>query len=152
MKVKTSRFGEIEIPDSTLITFPDGMIGFPENKNFVIFDCGEDGVFKWLQSCERPELAFVICDAHLVLADYKIVLGHKETETLGLSNPDDAAVVLIVIIPKNPMDATANLLGPIVMNSATRIGMQLVLVNPAYSTKHRIFKNQGGEERKHAGA
>ncbi len=156
MKVKTSRFGEIEVPDESLITFPDGIIGFRDATRFVIFECGDDGIFKWLQSCDKPELAFVICEASLIKPDYQVMIGEKEREVLKLDNLEDGAVCLILIIPDNPQEATANLLGPIVMNSESRIGMQLVLVNPDYSARYRIFEQGSGpgagKESKNAGA
>jgi len=139
MQVKTSRFGEIDVPEEALISFPEGIVGFRDASRFVIFDCGEDGIFKWLQSCDNPELAFVICDASLIVPEYQIMIGEKERQILQLENIEAAAVCLILIIPDNPTDATANLLGPIIMNSDSRLGMQLVLVNPDYSARHRIF-------------
>lgn len=140
MKVKTTRFGEIDMPEDALITFPEGVIGFKEARGFVIFDCGDQGLFKWLQSTDIPELAFVICESHLIVPNYQVVIGAKEQETLKLSTPDDAATCLILVIPDDPQETTANLLGPIVMNSESRIGMQLVLVNPDYSTRFKVFK------------
>lgn len=143
MKVNTSRFGEIEVPDESLITFPEGIIGFKDAKGFIIFDCGDQGVFKWLQSTTIPELAFVICEAALVVADYQIMISPKDRETLQMQSATDAAVCLILVIPDDPQETTANLLGPIVMNAASRIGMQLVVVNPEYSARHKVFKQAG---------
>jgi len=145
MKVCTSRFGEIDIPDEKAISFPDGVIGFREATRFVIFDCTEDGIFKWLQSCDRPELAFVICQANLIVPGYQVILGEKERALLGLEKADDAAVCVILMIPGDPKEATANLLGPIIMNSETRTGLQLVLVNPDYSARHPLFGGQKGQ-------
>ncbi|MDR1612436.1 MAG: flagellar assembly protein FliW [Planctomycetota bacterium] len=152
MIVKTSRFGDKEVPDEALITFPEGVIGFKDATRFVMFECSDDGIFKWLQSCDRPELAFVICEAGVIMPSYKIVIGEKERQVLQLESVDDAVVCLILVIPKNPMDATANLLGPLVMNVETRLGMQVVVVNPQYSTRYRLFtdpnapKDESGEE------
>ncbi len=139
MKVKTSRFGEIDLPDDTLITFPEGIIGFNDATRFVIFECGEDGIFKWLQSCDRPEVAFVICEASLIMPEYQIMIGEKERGVLQLTDLTDGVVCLILSIPDDPQEATANLLGPVVMNAEARVGMQMVVVNPEYSTRHRIF-------------
>lgn len=156
MKVQTSRFGEIEVPDESLIVFPEGVIGFRTATRFVIFDCGEEGVFKWLQSVDRPDLAFVICDASLILPDYQVMIGSKERDLLQVNNPAEVVICLIMIIPEDPREATANLLGPILMNSESRRGMQLVVVNPEYSTRHRIFAERGGSadgrEARHVGA
>lgn len=145
MKIKTSRFGEIEVTDDSLITFPDGIIGFKDAKGFVIFECGDQGVFKWLQSVSIPELAFVICEASLALPNYQVALSPKDQDLLQLKDAADAAICLILVIPDDPQETTANLLGPIVMNSSSRLGMQLILVNPDYSTRYKIFKPTPGE-------
>ncbi|MDR3211020.1 MAG: flagellar assembly protein FliW [Planctomycetota bacterium] len=139
MIVKTSRFGDKEVPEETLLVFPEGVIGFKDATRFVMFECSDDGIFKWLQSCDRPELAFVICEASLIVPGYKIVIGEKERQVLKLEKTDDAVVCLILVIPKDPTEATANLLGPLVMNAESRLGMQVVVVNPLYSTRHRLF-------------
>lgn len=155
MKVQTSRFGEIELPDETVIRFPEGVVGFEDAKNWVMFDCGDEGLFKWLQSCDRPDVAFVICDASVILPQYQIMIGEKERALLDLDDLSDGVVCLILTIPDDPREATANLLGPIVMNSEKRLGMQIVLVNPEYSTRFRIFAenaSDGGEETKDASA
>lgn len=147
MIVKTSRFGEKEVPDEALLVFPEGVIGFRDATRFVMFECSDDGIFKWLQSCDRPELAFVICEASIIVPNYEILIGEKERQVLKLAKPEDAVVCLILVIPKNPSDATANLLGPLVMNTETRLGMQVVVVNPQYSTRYRLFRdpnNQAG--------
>ncbi|MFW5858343.1 MAG: flagellar assembly protein FliW [Planctomycetota bacterium] len=139
MKVQTSRFGEIEVPEESAIAFPEGIVGFKDCTRFVIFECGDEGVFKWLQSADRPEIAFVICEAHLIVPNYQVMIGEKERSLLKLQSLDDAVVCLILCIPTDPQEMTANLLGPIVFNAEERVGMQLVLVNPEYSTKHRVF-------------
>ncbi|MHC4870338.1 MAG: flagellar assembly protein FliW [Planctomycetota bacterium] len=135
----TSRFGEIEIPDESSINFPEGVVGFKECSEFVIFDCGDDGVFKWLQSCNKDDVAFVICEAHLIIPEYRIILGQKELDALSAKSVDELITCLILCIPENPHDMTANLLGPIVFNAEKRVGMQLVLINPDYSTKYKVF-------------
>jgi flagellar assembly factor FliW len=150
VKVKTSRFGEIDVPDDSVITFPEGVVGFKDCTDFVIFDCGEDGVFKWLQSCDKEDIAFVICEAHLLVPDYHVIIGQKEKEALQIKSVEEAVVCLILCIPEDPQKMTANLLGPIIFNSEAKVGLQLVLVNPDYSTRHYVFQQDdnvqaGGE-------
>ena len=140
MKIVTTRFGEIEVPDESLIRFPEGIIGFPQATGFVMLECSDEGLFKWMQCTTCPDIAFVICEVRLVKPDYQIALGEKERSLLQLENAEDAAVCTILIIPDNFQDSTANLLGPIVMNATNRIGMQMVLLNPDYSTRHRLFQ------------
>ena len=139
MLVKTSRFGDKEVPDESLIVFPEGVIGFRDAKRFVIFECTDDGLFKWLQSVDRPDLAFVIAEANLLDPHYRVTLSEKERQLLELQSADQAVICLILIIPANPADATANMLGPLVFNTDARRGMQVILVNPEYSARQRIF-------------
>ena len=137
--VHTSRFGDIDLPAATVITFPEGIIGFPNAGRWVIFECGDEGIFSWLQSCDFPDLAFVICDAQRILPNYQVAVGGKECELLNLRRPEDGVVALIMVIADDPLETTANLLGPIIMNVETRLGMQLALLNPNYTTRYRIF-------------
>jgi flagellar assembly factor FliW len=146
MKVTTSRFGEIDVPDDSLITFPQGIVGFKDCTRFVIFDCGDEGVFKWLQSVDRPDIAFVIAPAHLIYPGYQVGVGQQELELLQITSTEEALICLILCIPKDPKEMTANLLGPIVFNSEARLGMQVVLVNPEYSPRHRVFAQADDEQ------
>ena len=62
MKVRTSRFGEVEIDPSRLLVFPHGLLGFARFRTFALLQPDDRGVFYWLQSVEDPELAFVVTD------------------------------------------------------------------------------------------
>ena len=60
MKVKTTRFGELELDESRIISFTEGILGFPNYKKFVLLDRDNNSPFVWLQSVETEELAFVL--------------------------------------------------------------------------------------------
>ncbi len=139
MLVKTSRFGEITVDDSAVIRFPEGIVGFPDARGFVIFDGPENTPFKWLQSADRPELAFVICDPQLFKADYQVSAAREDLASLELQNAEDAVVSVILSIPADPWKMTANLMGPVIFNSEKKIGKQLVLAGPEYTTKYPVF-------------
>ena len=38
LTIKTTRFGEVEVDKNLEIHFPDGLLGFPEEKDYVIFE------------------------------------------------------------------------------------------------------------------
>ena len=54
MKIKTKIFGEIEIADDRIITFPSGIIGFPELTKFALLHDEESGsgAMHWMQSLQ----------------------------------------------------------------------------------------------------
>jgi len=141
MRIKTSRFGEVTVDDSAAISFPEGLVGFPDVRRFVIFDGPEGTPFKWLQSADHPELAFVICDPLLFKSDYRVSVLAAELADLCIDRLEDAVVCVILSIPADPWRMTANLLGPLVFNAERRLGKQLVLSGTEHTTKHPVFAN-----------
>ncbi|MCL4515588.1 MAG: flagellar assembly protein FliW [Firmicutes bacterium] len=139
MKVVSSRFGTYEIPEEKIIAFPEGILGFEDEKRYVILEDGADSPFKWLHAVDDPDLAFIIIDPRLFYPSYEIVLSKDDGEKLSLQNPEDAVVYVIVVIPEDPSQMTANLQAPLVINSQNRIGRQVVLSDNRYSLKHKIL-------------
>ena len=139
MRVKTSRFGDVTVEDSAVISFPDGVVGFPLSRSFVIFDGPEGTPFKWLQATDNPALAFVICDPFLLKKDYRPPLPEAELAPLGIEKPEDLVVCAILSIPADPWQMTANLLGPLIFNASRKIGRQVVLSGTDYPVKYPVF-------------
>jgi GTP-binding protein EngB required for normal cell division len=65
LKVKTTRFGEIEVPENDVIHLPLGLIGFPELKKYVLLDHDKESPFKWFQALEDGAIAFVLIDPNI---------------------------------------------------------------------------------------
>jgi len=138
MNIETSRFGQVEVDDQRLITFPKGILGFPNNQVYALIQTGEGSGFYWLQAVDRAELAFVVCDPRLFVANYQVPIRREEMSSLGVEDPSGTQVFVIV----NKIDGmlTGNLQGPLVINVATREGRQLVLSDKRYSTRHPLMK------------
>ena len=86
MKLNTTRFGEIEVNDDAVFNFLVPMIGYEEEDKYVIIDHGEDSPFKWLQSVNTPELAFVLTSAAYFDFEYIIDVPDYAVETLKISS------------------------------------------------------------------
>jgi flagellar assembly factor FliW len=140
IKVKTTRFGEIDVKSEDLIELPSGLIGFPELKRYVLLDHDKDSPFKWLQSLDDGAIAFVLINPLLFKPDYTVEVTEAEVSDLELKNEDDAVISVIITIPTNPQNMTANLKAPLVFNLQNRKGKQLVLSNSAYTTRHNIME------------
>jgi len=142
MRVKTTRFGEIEVRKEDIITFPRGLIGFPGLRQYVVIDHPGGGPFRWLQSIENPGIAFVITDPLIFFPDYRVPVTAEELAEIKIKDPAEGVVVVILVVPKDPRRITANLQGPIVINVKDRLAMQLVLNVPEYTTKHYLFATE----------
>ena len=139
MKITTTRFGELNVDESTVITFQEGIIGFPHAKRYVMLDKDKRGPFQWLQSVERPELAFVITDPMLFVPDYRAEVVPDDIQDLKLTSIARAVLVCIVTISQGCATVTANLAGPIVINPDNRHARQVVLTISSYSIRHDLL-------------
>jgi len=138
MKISTTRFGDIEVDDSNVITVLGGIIGFENYYRFVILDFLKDSQFRWLQSLNDPEVAFVICDPWYFFKDYNFELSDENQNELEIESLDDIVAVAISTIPADITKTTLNLISPIIINLKKMIGKQVILYNSSYSTNHRI--------------
>ena len=138
MIIETSRFGQLEVDDQRLITFERGILGFPEQQTYALVQTGEDSGFYWLQSVDCADLAFIVTDPRLFVADYRAPIKSEELALLGLEDPEKAQVFIIV----NKVDdmLTGNLQGPLVVNTETRAARQLVLSDKRFSTRHPLVR------------
>jgi len=138
MVIETSRFGGIEVDAQRFIQFPKGLLGFPDDHDFALIQTGENSAFYWMQSVARPDLAFVVCDPRLFVADYKLAIKPEELSAIGMDNVDGCQV--FVIVNKVDDTLTGNLQGPLVINVTTRTGRQLVLADKRYSTRYPLMQ------------
>ena len=139
MQIDTTRFGAMEIEEQLLLHFPDGLLGFPERRDYVIFDHDREAPFKWLQAIDDPELAFVIMDPCLFVPNYRLDVQPEDLQELRVNDPGDLVVfVLVTIPPSDPAQMTANLQGPVLVNAENRWAKQLVLSNSPYHTRHPL--------------
>ena len=139
MKLTTRRFGTLEIPADSVLTVPCGIIGFPRSTRYVILDHDRDAPFKWLQSVDEPDLAFVIMDPVLVKPGYQVEVAEEDIPELGALDAADLVMFVILTIPSgDPSRITANLRGPVIVNYRTRHAKQVVL-EQELPTRHPLF-------------
>lgn len=140
IQVKTTRFGEIEVRESDVIELHSGLIGFPELTKYVLLDHDKESPFKWLQSLQDGGIAFVLINPLLFNPEYTVEVSEGEVADLALAAEEDAVISVIVTMPSNPQNMTANLKAPLVFNLKNRKGKQLILNNPAYTTRHNVME------------
>jgi flagellar assembly factor FliW len=137
MEVRTTRFGVIQIAEDRVITFPKGLLGFPQHSRFCLLEPGDDACFFWLQSLDDAALAFVVTDPILFIKDYSVPVRPEQMGELGLTRLEDAQV--FVIVNKIEQQLTGNLQGPLVINTLTRQGEQMVLAEKRWTTRHPLM-------------
>ena len=126
-KINSLTFGEIEIDDSTVYTFDGGIPGLSTIKRYAIVESEELAPFSWLQSCESPFISMMMLDPTLIDPTYKVRLNNEHEALIGQFTPDDVGVRVLVVVPQDPSQMTANLLAPIILNPKTLKGAQIVV-------------------------
>ncbi len=140
MNIPTARFGDVAVDDDRIIHFIESILGFSDSHRYVILDHAEDSPFKWLQSADDPELAFVVTNPKMFGIEYEFAIADDIAEKLDLTAAEDALVLTIVNIPQeDPSKMTTNLLGPIVVSQKSRKALQVVLHDSGFSTKTRLI-------------
>lgn len=139
MKIKSTRFGELEVGTEQVFRFPHGIPGFPDEKDFAFIPLDEESPFSYLQSTTEANLTFLLADPFTFLSDYEFNLEDEVAKELELSLENPPKVLLIATVKDKLADLTVNMLAPLVMNELSHMGRQVILEKPEYSIRHRLF-------------
>lgn len=133
MLIESERLGAVEVDDSKILTFADGLLGFPDARRFALVDAGDDATYFWLQALDDPQLAFLAAVPWAFFPDYEPELPSPDQDALDITDPSDVLVFCLLTITEDSV--TANLLGPLVVNANTHQGRQIVLGDSEYSAR-----------------
>jgi flagellar assembly factor FliW len=129
---------ELTVAEAEVITFPHGLVGCADWRRFVLLSEEEAPGLHILQSLDEPRIHFLVTDPALVEPAYRATIDAHELDYLGLARPEDGVLLCILTARGIPPQVTANLLGPLVLNPIARLGMQIILVDSPYTTKHPL--------------
>jgi len=124
LAIETSRFGTLEVDDSKVITFPDGLLGFSNLKHYILLDY-KDTALKWLQSVDDPYIAFIVVEPTVLYPNYSINLDSITRELLQLKNNYDLTILVTIRVEGKKI--IANLNGPLLFNSSLMKGFQILM-------------------------
>lgn len=143
MKANTRLFGEIDIAEEKLITLENGMIGLPEFRKFALIFDEEKGVsaskVMWLQSMDDPQTAFPVMQPNLVKTDYNPTVNDEMLSGLGDLTEENTYVLVTLTANADVKKTSVNLKAPIVINTDTRKGCQII-VEDDYPVKYKIYE------------
>ena len=141
MKYETTRMGTIEVDEGDILRFPDGLYGFEQEKEFALMplDAKIDSPMEWLQSLQSPGLAFVVTDPFHYMPDFNLILTDEEKRQIEVQPGHTLSTRVIVTIPEDYVDMTANLVAPLVINLDRKMAKQYVLATTEYDTRHHLF-------------
>ena len=143
MRVRTHRFGDVEIDADTVLYFPRGLLGLDECRRWCLLHHEEAAHLDWLQSVDDPDVALLLANPDDLFPDYDV---HVDPEDIVLLELDEAlghsttppVVMRVVIRPEDDAQTfVINASAPILFNLANRRGMQLALEASRLSPRYR---------------
>lgn len=141
MNIYTKNFGEVTVDADKIITFPAGIVGFPDLKQFMLIYDEEksDSNIKWLQSLDEPNFAMPVIDPLKVKEDYNPVVEDELLTDLGNFDESEMLVLITITVPSDVENMSVNLAAPIVINAANKRAIQIIIDQPEYVVKYPIY-------------
>ena len=142
MLINTKIFGDVEISDEKIITFEDGIIGFPDLKHFTLIhdeEKGTDAGIRYFQSIEEPGFAMPVMNPLMVCETYNPQVSEELLASLGELKDENIVVLVTVTVPTDLTKMTVNLQGPIIINSDEKKGAQIIVEGSDYPVRFPIY-------------
>lgn len=134
---------DLDAPPSNEILLPHGIIGFAAYKRAELLYMPDHLPFLWMKlRSSTDHLHFIVIEPGGIVPGYEPELFDEDAEGLDLRNPAEAMILNIVTLQRpDPVQATVNLIGPLVVNRRTRLTRQLVISNYSrYSAHHALVE------------
>jgi flagellar assembly factor FliW len=138
LKLQTLRFGEIDINEEGIVSFPTGLPGFEDLEEFVFIQDNPELPFAYMQSTQDGDVSFIIANPFVFFPDYEFELSDATQVELEIKTEEDVRIYVILNAAETMEHSTINLLAPLVINFGARLGAQIILHNTSYLTKHPL--------------
>ena len=117
----------VEIP---VIDLVHPLPGFPDATRFALVQLDDAGILCQLRSLDDPSLRFLVVPPVSFFPDYAPVVSDDVVSDLEITSADDVIVLLVLNAGDSLDTTTANLMAPVVVNTATRRASQVILDDP----------------------
>jgi flagellar assembly factor FliW len=115
--------------------FASGMPGFPAARSFSVKPWGDQPTpFLVLECRDIIGLRFVAVGPQVFFPWYEPRFAAEVYQSVDIAGPDAAVVLVILTLHATAEQTTANLLGPVLVNTATGQAVQAVLSGSGYSS------------------
>ena len=141
MNISTKFFGDVDVDEAKIIVFQQGIVGFPDVKEFLLIHDSEaknGGGIQWLQSLDEPAFAIPVMDPLLVRPDYNPTIEDELLKPLGEVTEENILVLTTVTVPHAIENMSINLMTPIIINTDTRKATQII-IDDDYEVKFKIY-------------
>jgi flagellar assembly factor FliW len=140
----TDQAGELLVRDleEQQLFFPVGVLGFPESRRYRLEryrpEDGGESPFLTLK-CLDHDLSFALIYPRSLGLDYRVPVRVEMLDALSAAAAEQLSALLIVTVRDRVEDITVNLQGPLIINPASSLGLQLVIEH--YPLRYRLIQH-----------
>lgn len=120
------------------LKFPTGLEGFPEWKMFDLQQTAESMPIALLQSQDEPKASFIVANPYTWFPNFKIEITSEDMAALKVKKVEELSVLAIINVVAVPFEVTANLLAPLFINTAAKIGLQKIMHGSGYQARQPL--------------
>ncbi|MBT6564859.1 MAG: flagellar assembly protein FliW [Candidatus Scalindua sp.] len=142
MLLKTRLFGEIEVEEKEVINFTKPILGFDDCRQYVLVEKEAAFPVFWLQSVDKPDVAFPVVSPFSVNEEYAIKIRPHDLSDIQAKNTLDILVLTILVVPDTITSLRTNLRAPIIYNPVDKVAKQLILNDDKYPIQHYILDQE----------
>lgn len=136
-----TRFGEVSYDETKVLSFPNGILGMPNQESFFIatFPTAKMAKFQVMQSLNDKDVSFAVMPLDSLPGAIEASDLDEVRKVLEMTS-EDMLVMLIVSIQKTPSGSrlSVNVRAPLFINAKDKTGYQIVLANSKYPVQHFI--------------
>ncbi|RMF03597.1 MAG: flagellar assembly protein FliW [Chloroflexi bacterium] len=139
--------------ESQPIEFTSGLVGLEEWRRFIIISHPAGESLRLLQSLDDDRVSFIVANPEQIVPDYRVTLSDADAAAIKFTggrgpistDNSDLDLYCILSVQEEPFSVTANLLGPLVINWKTGLGLQAVLTDSNYNPRHPVAGQAAGQ-------
>jgi flagellar assembly factor FliW len=120
----------VAVPDIPAIELVHPLPGFPDQRRFALVQLDDEGVLCQLRSLDDPALRFLVMPPVPFFPDYAPEVSDDVVADLQIESAEDVIVLLVLNAGDSLDTTTANLMAPVVVNTATLRASQVILDDP----------------------
>jgi flagellar assembly factor FliW len=126
------------------LLFPVGILGFPVSRHYRLEqyrpEDGSDSPFLTLK-CLDQDLSFALIRPCSLGLEYRVSVNDEILNVLSAASAGQLTALLIVTLHERIEDITVNLQGPLIVNSGSSLGVQLVIEH--YPLRYPLIHDHG---------
>lgn len=141
MLIKTKDFGQIDINEQDILSFPLGVYAYDDVKEFVLLNQDTDNGIVQLQAVKEQSPRFIMLDPFMYIEDYNPIISKFDIEYLNATSVEEFNIFVIAVVPEDITKLTVNLKSPVLINFKSKLGMQSILEND-YPTRYFMLNEE----------